>query len=70
MKIKVYRKFNGKWALSRIVHSNDFEIERRLCPNAFSLNEVVIRHGERCEYIEFSKIREWFNTITVWEKGK
>ena len=70
MKIKVYRKFNGKWALSRIVHSNDFEIVRHLYPNGFGINEVVIRHGERCEYIEFSKIKEWFNTITVWEKGK
>ena len=70
MKIKVYRKFNGKWTLSRIVYPNDFEIERHLYPNGFGINEVVIRHGERCEYIEFSKIREWFNTITVWEKEK
>ena len=70
MKIKVYRKFNGKWTLFRIVYSNDFVIERQLCSNPFSLNEVVIRHGERCEYIKFSKMRRWFNTITVWEKGK
>lgn len=70
MKIKVYKKFNGKWMLSRIVYPNDFEIERNLYPNGFSINEVVIRHGEHCEFIEFSKMRKWFDTITVWEKGK
>lgn len=70
MKIKVYKKFNGKWVLSRIVYSDDFEIERQLWPTALVLNELVIRHGERCEYIVFSKIRKWFDTITVWEKVK
>lgn len=70
MKIKVYKKFNGKWTLSRIVYSNDFEIERQLWPTGLVLNEVVIRHGEHREFINFSKIRRWFNTITVWEKGK
>ena len=70
MKIKVYKKFNGKWMLSRTVYSNDFEIECQLWPTGLILNELVIRHGERCEYMAFSKIRKWFNTITVWEKGK
>ena len=70
MKIKVYKKFNGKWMLSRIVYPNDFEIERSVWPNGFVLNEVIIRHGEHCEYIKFSKMRVWFNTITIWEKGK
>lgn len=70
MKIKVYKKFNGKWELVRVIYPNDFEIERQLWSNGFILNEVVIRHGEHCEFIKFSKIRKWFNTITVWEKEK
>ena len=68
MKIKVYKKFNGKWALSRVVYSNNFEIDYRSFPNGCSINQVVVHVGDYCDYIEFSKIRRWLNTITVWEK--
>lgn len=70
MKIKVYKKFNDKWMLSRVIYSNNFEIDYISFPNGYGINQVVVHVGDCCDYIEFSKIRKWFNTVTVWERRK